>query len=144
MKRLFLAFAIVASVALLIGYGTITSVRAQPQSEAPGGPPPPPPPPGGPAQRRGPGMMMPGMGMMGGMSPLRHHQCMLMHERDMGMGAGMGMGMMGSEMGMGMDMGAMPSDSKTMGQLMELRGKTMQMWGQWLEKRGREIEQQGH
>jgi hypothetical protein len=79
--------------------------------------------------RMGPGMM--GGGMM---------------DKPMGqgmMGGGMGMGMR-SGMGGGMMAGSMEvmphMDHKTVGEMMQLRGKYMKEMGELMEKRGKEIE----
>ncbi len=83
------------------------------------------------AQPPGP-MMGGGPGMMGG------------HEKMAGAaGPGCCCGMAPEPpMGPGMGMGMMPLDQKSQAQLMQLRGKTMQLWGEWMEKRGKELEQQ--
>lgn len=139
MKRSRFTIVVVAIFAVVIYSGFAPRVLAQPVPPAPAGNPPLPP---------GPWMMerqgMGGPGMMGGPGrpnfppDLMTNRMRRMHEFEQ-----QGCGGMGPEMwrGPGMGMG-IPSDAKTRAQLLQLRGKVMQMYGEWMEKRGNELEQQ--
>ena len=132
MKRKMLTIVTVITLALLIHSGFAPRLLAQ-------APPPvgnPPPMPGG-GMMRNPGMG--GPGMMG--QPNFPHDLMANRYRHMREMEEHGCGGMGPEMGMGRGMMGL-SDPKSQAQMMQLRGKTMQMWGEWMEKRGKELEQQ--
>jgi hypothetical protein len=141
MKRRMLTIVTAAALALLIHGGFAPRLLAQPSPPAPADNPPPPP---------GPGMMgrpgMGGPGTMGGPTRPNFPDLMANRIRHMQGLEQQGCGGMGPEMGMGpgmgMGMGMMPSDKKSQAQIMQLHGKTMQMWGEWMEKRGKELEQQ--
>ncbi|HUY20663.1 MAG TPA: hypothetical protein VMV15_15725 [Candidatus Binataceae bacterium] len=139
---------IVAAIAVALGLcsGLAPRVLAQPSPPARAENPPPPPGAGMMGRRAlGPPNMMAQPGQPGvppGMMAERMERMRRMHEHPGcgGMGPEMGMGMMG--MGMGPGMMGLPSDAKSRAELLQLRGKTMQMWGEWMEKRGKELEQQ--
>jgi hypothetical protein len=139
MKRKMLTIVTVIALALLIHGGFAPRLLAQALPPPPGNPPPMP----GAGMTRNPGMG--GPGMMG--QPNFPHDLMANRYRHMHEMEEHGCGGMGPEMGigpgMGMGMGMMGlSDAKSQAQMMQLRGKTMQMWGEWMEKRGKELEQQ--
>lgn len=146
MKRSMFAIFTAVTFALAIYGGFAPRVLAQPPP--PAGNPPPPPGPwmmehqgmGGPRMMGAPNMMVgPGGPNFRRMHEFEEHGCGGMGP-EMWRGRGMGMGM-GMGLGMGMGMG-FPADAKTRAQLLQLRGRVMQMYGEWMEKRGKELEQQ--
>jgi hypothetical protein len=129
MKR----FTILASV--LFAATLLTSpALAQHQPGGQPGQPPGQPPGMGPGMMGG-GQMGPGMGMMGqGMM-----MCPMMHQmmNQMMMGGQMGQGGMGM---MGM-MGGGPTDPKTMGRMLQMRGEMLKAGGDILLKYGKQLEE---